>query len=177
MRQDHPHCFHRDLLRIIRQGPFISSVSKSSAPYFFSLCLCSLLLCQKKKRSAKFNADHPRYGSETCRGQLPAVGGSGGLRDGHVCDHSAGAACAFLHPQNSTQPSSHIHLPVRIRKELIIYTFCYEFHKVTVFWYFLSKIPISFIRLWYVCIIAEMSTAATNRVRRQFCSLTLELWP
>lgn len=125
IEQDHPH-WDRDLLRIIiHTQPIylhylkIISISLLGSSLHLPSCPFVLLfrLPSAKKRPPEFNPDHPGCGWEACWGQLPAVGGSGGLGNRHLCDYPAGAVGPFLHPQDAAQPPAHVHLPVWIGKD------------------------------------------------------------
>lgn len=125
VEQDHPHR-DRDLLRIIIHTEHIYlyylKIISMSLLVFFSqssfLTLCShspfLSLCQKRP---DFTRDHTGCDCEACFRRLPAVGGSGGLGNCHLCDYPVGTVGSFLHPQDAAQPSTHIHLPVWIGKD------------------------------------------------------------
>lgn len=127
-------------------------------------------------RPPRFNPDHSGCDWEARRRRIPAAGGGGGLGYCHLCDHPAGTAGSFLHPQNAAQPTAHLHLPVRIGEEREGLFF---FNRSSQGWHhrWSEKKPSPGLRrLFQFSFIAELHTVYPLRVRRPFCSLIQGLW-
>lgn len=107
---------YRAYLSLLSENHFHVLTCFFSQSSFLTLCSHSpfLSLCQKRP---DFTRDHTGCDCEACFRRLPAVGGSGGLGDCHLCDYPVGTVGSFLHPQDAAQPSTHIHLPVWIGKD------------------------------------------------------------
>lgn len=132
--QDHPHRVLQLTQDNNTQTSYLSPLPENN--FHLPICFLSLNLPSSlsissslPKRPSEFNPDHSGRGWEACRGRLPAVGGSGGLSNSHLCDYPAGTVGSVLHPQDAAQSPAHVHLPVWIGKDAPGIVFSSQFWK------------------------------------------------